>query len=184
MLLLGLLPTLILLLLFAATVSLFVFFKGTPTRRKRTIAKWAIGYLFALNALLASVLNIALFTGQDIEGVTIHSVTMLVIPLLLGFFLYRGGVRRQGGSTADGEDTAQQEVPRGAEPVGAETVGTEASGTETVARDADESKEAEEGAASEGSLTKQGQIHDISKGLWALLVISLVFYVPVIIALS
>lgn len=179
MLLLGLLPTLILLLLFAATVSLFVFFKGTPTRRKRTIAKWAIGYLFALNALLASVLNIALFTGQDIEGVTIHSVTMLVIPLLLGFFLYRGGVRRQGGSTADGEDTAQQEVPRGAEPVGAETVGTE-----TVAREAEVSKEAEEGAASEGSLTKQGQIHDISKGLWALLVISLVLYVPVIIALS
>lgn len=88
------LPLLIMVLLVVATISLFIFWLGRPTKKKLTMARLSLGYLFLLNALLALTVNVMLM--QDASSIDSGplSLLMLLLPLGVGVLLYRGGCRR------------------------------------------------------------------------------------------
>lgn len=91
-----LLPTIIVLLLIVATMTLFVFWLGQPSRKKLRMAQFSLGYLFLLNALLAITTNMMVYKDPASVGKSPLSLLMMLLPLGVGVLLYRAGCRRQG----------------------------------------------------------------------------------------
>lgn len=89
------LPSIIVLLLIVSTITLFIFWLGQPSRKKLTMARLSLGYLFILNALLAITTNVMVFKDPASVEKSPLSLLMMLLPLGVGVLLYRGGCKRQ-----------------------------------------------------------------------------------------